>query len=283
MSVTTISPQQLAELCKSGKIDLIDVRTPVEFREVARRRRPQRAPGPARPRGGDAGPQRHRGRAAVPHLPLREPGPAGVREVPGRRLHQRRQRRGRHAGLGAKPACRSSVARRRSRWSGRCALRRGRWCCWACCSAGSSIRPSSACRPSSGPGWSSPASPTPAAWACCWPGCRGTRSRTPRPRAVRRRRSAHETAHRRRRGRRCLGSRPCPSPVGRRPDRPVRAGAGRVVRQLRPALLPRRRDRRAGQAARRHAGAAADPLQARRAGADVGGGHRPRGEEGPCP
>ncbi len=35
MSVTTISPQQLSELCKSGKcIELIDVRTPVEFREV---------------------------------------------------------------------------------------------------------------------------------------------------------------------------------------------------------------------------------------------------------
>jgi rhodanese-related sulfurtransferase len=34
MSVTTISPQQLTELCKRGKIDLLDVRTPVEFREV---------------------------------------------------------------------------------------------------------------------------------------------------------------------------------------------------------------------------------------------------------
>ncbi len=34
MTITTISPQQLAELCKSGKIDLIDVRTPVEFPEV---------------------------------------------------------------------------------------------------------------------------------------------------------------------------------------------------------------------------------------------------------
>src|SRR5262249_28515576 len=33
MSVTTISPQRLAELCKAGRIDLIDVRTPVEFRE----------------------------------------------------------------------------------------------------------------------------------------------------------------------------------------------------------------------------------------------------------
>lgn len=34
MSVSTITPQQLAELCKQGKIELIDVRTPVEFREV---------------------------------------------------------------------------------------------------------------------------------------------------------------------------------------------------------------------------------------------------------
>src|SRR5262249_54362977 len=34
MTVTTISPQQLNELCKTGKIDLIDVRTPVEFREL---------------------------------------------------------------------------------------------------------------------------------------------------------------------------------------------------------------------------------------------------------
>ena len=34
MTIATINPQQLAELCKSGKIDLIDVRTPVEFREL---------------------------------------------------------------------------------------------------------------------------------------------------------------------------------------------------------------------------------------------------------
>ena len=34
MTVTTISPHQLSGLCKSGKIDVIDVRTPVEFREV---------------------------------------------------------------------------------------------------------------------------------------------------------------------------------------------------------------------------------------------------------
>jgi rhodanese-related sulfurtransferase len=34
MTLTTISPRELADLCKSGKIDLIDVRTPVEFQEV---------------------------------------------------------------------------------------------------------------------------------------------------------------------------------------------------------------------------------------------------------
>src|SRR5262249_17392897 len=34
MSATTIGPQELAELCKSGRIDLIDVRTPVEYREL---------------------------------------------------------------------------------------------------------------------------------------------------------------------------------------------------------------------------------------------------------
>ena len=35
MTVSTISPRKLAELCNEGKkVDLIDVRTPVEFREV---------------------------------------------------------------------------------------------------------------------------------------------------------------------------------------------------------------------------------------------------------
>lgn len=35
MSVPTIQPRQLAELCRTdGDVDLIDVRTPVEFREV---------------------------------------------------------------------------------------------------------------------------------------------------------------------------------------------------------------------------------------------------------
>lgn len=34
MSVRTVRPRQLAELCKNGRIDLIDVRTPVEYREL---------------------------------------------------------------------------------------------------------------------------------------------------------------------------------------------------------------------------------------------------------
>jgi rhodanese-related sulfurtransferase len=34
MSVTTISPQRLADLFKTGRIDLVDVRTPAEFREL---------------------------------------------------------------------------------------------------------------------------------------------------------------------------------------------------------------------------------------------------------
>ena len=34
MSIMTISPRHLAELCKGGQIDLLDVRTPVEYREL---------------------------------------------------------------------------------------------------------------------------------------------------------------------------------------------------------------------------------------------------------
>jgi len=34
MNIKTVSPDQLAKLCAEGNIDLIDVRTPVEFREM---------------------------------------------------------------------------------------------------------------------------------------------------------------------------------------------------------------------------------------------------------
>jgi len=33
MSISTISPQELAEICKAGKTQVIDVRTPAEFQE----------------------------------------------------------------------------------------------------------------------------------------------------------------------------------------------------------------------------------------------------------
>ena len=58
MTITTISPAQLAGICQSGKIDLIDVRTPVEFREVHVENRPQRPIGSTRSGGVDAGSQR---------------------------------------------------------------------------------------------------------------------------------------------------------------------------------------------------------------------------------
>ena len=86
----------------------------------------------------------------------------------------------------------------------------------------------------------------------------------------------HETADCRWRGRWSIGSRSCSPLVGRCRDRSVRAWAGRVVRQLRSALLCRRRNRRAGQAAGHDAGAVADPVQARRAHPVVGRSHRPR-------
>lgn len=34
MNITTVHPQALAERCQQGKIELIDVRTPMEYREV---------------------------------------------------------------------------------------------------------------------------------------------------------------------------------------------------------------------------------------------------------
>ena len=34
MNVLTIRPNQLVDLCKTGEVDLIDVRTPVEYREL---------------------------------------------------------------------------------------------------------------------------------------------------------------------------------------------------------------------------------------------------------
>ena len=257
MNTHTISPD-LCELWKKAD-DRAHRRAHAGEFERPCRVRPERPAGPARCGGVDAQRTAHR-ETRLYHLSFRKPRPAGVREVSRGGLHERRQRRRRHAGLrGSRSAGRpwqeddlaGAASAHRSRV---------RWCCWGRCSAGSSIRPSSGCRPSSGAGlvfagitdtcgmgmilarmpWNQ-VDRKPASRKCC----------------AQRRRSAHETAHRRWRGWWSFRSRSCPSPLGRRRDRPVRAWAGRVVRQLRPAVLRRRRDRRTGEAARHHAGAAA--------------------------
>ena len=96
-------------------------------------------------------------------------------------------------------------------------------------------------------------------------------------------RPTDETRHRGRGGRGSLGGDPSPPPLRRLSHRPLRAGAGRLLRQLRPALLRRRRDRGPGQAPRRDPRADAGPLQPRRAGPNLRRGDRPGGEDGPSP
>ena len=151
-------PAELAELCKSGKkIDLIDVRTPVEFREVhveIARNVPLDQLDPA------AVMQARNGSADEPLYVICRSGSRGQQACEkflGRGLRERRQRRGRHAGLrGSRPAGRP---RQEGDLAGAAGAHRGgiAGAAGRRCSAGSSIRPSSACRPSSGPGWSSPA------------------------------------------------------------------------------------------------------------------------------
>ena len=176
MSVRTITPTELDELCRRGQpVELIDVRTPAEYREVHAefaRSVPLDSLDPRAVMEARNGPGR---RAALHDLPLGQPRPAGVREVPGLRVRQRRQRGGRHAGLGAGgPAGRP--------WQeGDLAGAAGADCrrvAGAARHGPGGLRASGLPRPgrrSSGRAWSSPGSPTPAAWGCCWPGCPGTR------------------------------------------------------------------------------------------------------------
>ena len=165
MSVASIHPKSLAELDKSGKKpDLIDVRTPVEFREVhveAARKCPLDRLDPV------AVMQARNGSATSRCTSSVAPGAGAGRRARSSWLQASRTSSTSRAARwpASRAACQSSGARRRSRWSGRSALRRDCWCCSAPCSAGSSTRLSSACRRSSGPGWCSPASPIPAAWA----------------------------------------------------------------------------------------------------------------------
>ena len=91
--------------------------------------------------------------------------------------------------------------------------------------------------------------------------------------------AARETRHRRRGGGRGVGRGPR-TPAGRgRRDRPVRTRAGRVVRQLRPPVPRRRGHPRPQQAPRRHPEAAPRAVPARRADPLVGRDDRPGGED----
>ncbi len=183
MSVATISPAKLAELAREGrKIELIDVRTPVEFREVhleIARNVPLDQLDPKALMQARNGSEHG---TAVRDLQNGRTGPAGVREVHQGRLHRCRQRRGRHDGLhrgglagrsrqeghfaGAAGSHRRRIARVVGSRIGSCRL--------SCLDL--------ARRHSSAPAWCLPESPTPAAWACSWPACRGTnaaRTRAP--------------------------------------------------------------------------------------------------------
>ena len=122
--VTTITPRELAELGRQGRHRRADRRA--DARGVpgdARRARPARAARFARSEGRHHGAGRHRRRPALHHLPLGQPGSKGVREVPRRRLPERRQRRGRHPGLGAGGAAGRAGQEDDRRWSGRCGSR----------------------------------------------------------------------------------------------------------------------------------------------------------------
>ena len=130
MTISTISAPQLAELCQQGdQVDLIDVRTPVEFREVhvdIARNVPLDQLDPAalmQARNGSANEPLYvicrsgsRGQQACEKF--LKAGFSNVVNVEGGTM------------ACVKLVCRSSVARRRSRWSGRCASQPGRSCCW---------------------------------------------------------------------------------------------------------------------------------------------------------
>ena len=102
MSVCTIKPRELQELRRRGiPVELIDVRTPVEYRELHAE--------PARLVPLDELDPRKvmEGRIGEPHDPLYvicrsgSRGAPGLRAVSGRRVSQRGQCRRGHAGLGA--------------------------------------------------------------------------------------------------------------------------------------------------------------------------------------
>ena len=262
MSVATISPAKLAEFAREGrKIELIDVRTPVEFREVhlqIARNVPLDQLDPQalmQARNGSSGEPlyficKSGGRGQQACEKFIQAGFTNVVNVEGGTTACI------EAGL---PVVRGkkaiSLERQVRIAAGLLVLLGAIGCVYA--PPGLPRR----CRLSSAPAWCLPESPTPAAWACSWPACPGINVARAKMGVVRgrERRPAHETLDCRWRGWRSVGGGAGPPLVGRRRDRALRARTGRLVRQLRTALLCRRVDRPAREAAGHHARASAKP------------------------
>ena len=150
MNIATIAPVDLQALrLGSQPVELIDVRTPVEFREVhadfARNVPLDRLDPAALLRGrADAGQPlymicRSGGRSQQACEKLRPRAASTSSTSKAERWP------------GPPPACPWSAAKRPLPWSGKFASPPARSLCWAPCSAGWSIRPAPRCRPSSAP------------------------------------------------------------------------------------------------------------------------------------
>ena len=153
----TVTVDRLKERAADGSLDLIDVRTPVEFREV-------HAVGARNVPLDSLDPQTvMRGRNGTADEPLYVCCRGGTRRAKACEKFVA-------AGFtnvvnveggvrwpGSRPGCRWSVERRRCRWSGKSGLPPGHSSCSGRRWASSSIPTSWRCRPSSVPGWSSPA------------------------------------------------------------------------------------------------------------------------------
>ena len=174
MSVATISPAKLAELAREGrKIELIDVRTPVEFREVhleIARNVPLDQLDPKALMQARNGSDTNRctlfarsgGRGQQACEKFIKAGFTNVVNVEG----------GTTACIAAGlPVVRGKKAISLER---QVRIAAGSLVFLGAVGSYASTRPSSGCRHSSAPVWCSPASPTPAGWACSWPACRGT-------------------------------------------------------------------------------------------------------------
>ena len=177
MSIATISPTALAQRHhEDPQLEVIDVRTPVEFREVHlqfARNIPLDQLDPKAvidARNGSSGKPlylicKSGGRGQKACEMFEQAGYSNVVNVEG--------------GTQACAAAGLPVTRGKKAisLSGKYGSRPARWSSSAPCSAGWFTRPSLACRPWSEPDWFLRALLTPVAWACCWPACPGTNAR----------------------------------------------------------------------------------------------------------